>query len=152
MPIKNIRFAGHPLHPALTHFPIALWIVSFLCDLLAIAGDSTLWWTLSYWNIAIGLCFAMAAIVSGFIEYANLPSNNAILRIANRHMIASAGATTLFVASLVARSTPEPMELERMSTIIALASSICGVICLIAGGWTGAELVFRYGIGRCDNQ
>jgi len=60
------RFAGHPLHPALVHFPIALWMAAVLWDLVGWWQSSDpLWWQMSYWCLALGLAAALPAIATG---------------------------------------------------------------------------------------
>ena len=39
----RLRFLGHPVHPVVTHFPMALLPVSLLGDLLGVWTDAPFW-------------------------------------------------------------------------------------------------------------
>jgi uncharacterized membrane protein len=143
---RRSGFSGHPLHPLFTHFPMALWMVSLLWDLLGIWRGDPLWWSFSFWSIAVGLIFALFAVVTGLIDFAKIPQSGSAEVIAIRHMLLVMTATILYAGSFFARlGVPIPSGIK---LIIALALSVLGFILLLVGGWFGGELVYRYGIGR----
>ena len=42
--LKGGRVAGHPVHPALVHFPVALWSVTWVWDVLGAYTGAAAWW------------------------------------------------------------------------------------------------------------
>jgi uncharacterized membrane protein len=54
-------------HPVLVHFPIALIVAAFGCELVSGATRNREWHTASVANLRIGAFFAIAAAVAGWI-------------------------------------------------------------------------------------
>lgn len=146
--MKNgLKFLGHPLHPPLTDFPIVLWSISLLWDILAFARGDPFWAQFSFWSIATGLVAALPTLATGLLDYASIPDDQqAAERTATRHMIVMLCTTALFVGSLLLRYGQD--SLGSLRTIVAVILSAVGVALLPVGGWLGGELVFRHGVGR----
>lgn len=139
----RLRIAGHPIHPVLVHFPVALWPVSLLGDIVGLWRGDPLWWQLSFWCLALGLIAALPTIAAGFIDYAWLPNDHPALGTANAHMLLMSSATIAFLVSLLVRGGPA-------ATTLAIAFSALGITLLVAGGWLGGTLVYRHGVGRVE--
>lgn len=141
----RLRFAGHPLHPALVHFPLALWFTAVLWDVVGCWQAGTLWWQLAYWSLALGLVLAFPAIVTGFLDYLALPPDAAGMNVAINHMMAMMTATAAFGASWVARALNGAAQAP---SLWAIAFAVGGAVLLAVGGWLGGTLVYRHGVGR----
>lgn len=139
----RLRIASHPIHPALVHFPVALWPVSLLWDIVGLWRGDPLWWQLSFWCLALGLIAALPAIAAGFMDYTSLPNDHPALGTANAHMLIMASATIAFLVSLLVRGGPA-------ATTLAIGFSALGTALLVAGGWLGGTLVYRHGVGRVE--
>lgn len=144
------RFSGHPLHPLFTHFPMALWMTSLLWDSLGLWSGDLLWWSFSFWSIAVGLIFAFLAVITGLIDYVNLPQERPVEGVAMRHMLIVIAAIILYTGSFFVRVSSTIPSGNQL--IIALALSFLGFVLLLIGGWYGGELVYRYGVGRSDSK
>lgn len=59
-------------HPQVVHFPVALWLTSFLFDLLYARSGQPFYATASRYLIGLGLLGAAVAIVTGFVDYVPL--------------------------------------------------------------------------------
>jgi len=140
------RIAGHPLHPALVHFPVGLWLAAVLWDGVGWwrPGEG-LWPQMSYWCIALGLAAALPAVATGFLEFFALASDDPSIGAATAHMMAMGVAAMLFGASWVLRAKAGAAVPPGAWT---LALDLAGAAALAAGGWLGGTLVYRYGIGR----
>ena len=136
----------HPLHPALVHFPIACWTAVPVLDLLYLMLHAPLWWRCSYWVLAIGNVMALAAMAAGLFDLLRLPRDHPGQRPAQRHMLLMASAWTLFLFDLLLRS-PQQLPSVTMGWA-ALALSVVGFAVLLVGAWTGAELVYKHGVGQ----
>src|SRR4030095_3664251 len=62
-PKSTASIAGHPLHPMLIPFPIAFFVLAFLCDLAFWRTGDAFWATAALWLLGAGLI--MAALGGG---------------------------------------------------------------------------------------
>lgn len=151
MSSSKFSFLGHPLHPPFTHFPVALWSISLLWDMVGIWRGEILWWQLSFWSIAAGLVMALPAAVTGFIEYVILPQERkAALRTATRHMIVVMIAASAYAGSLILRGGPAIPANDMLLPSVGLAG--LGFISLQIGGWLGGELVYKHRVGIAEKK
>lgn len=139
------RIAGHPLHPALAHFPIGLWFTAVLWDVVGWWQTDLLWYQISYWCLAIGLIVALFTITTGFLEYLAIPPKDPAMNTATAHMMLMATATAVFGTSWVLRTIS---GWESAPTLWAIILTLIGAGLLGIGGWLGGMLVYRHGIGR----
>ena len=142
----SARIAGHPVHPMLVSFPIALFVVALLCDLARIiSGTSTPYWTLAYYSIGGGIVGALLAALPGFIDYLSLP-NTRVRRVGLWHMTANSGVVILFVINFYLRR-PASAAAGGGGKGLLLVLSSAGVVLLGVAGWLGGELVYVHGAG-----
>jgi uncharacterized membrane protein len=137
--------AGHPIHPALVHFPFGLLFSSVLIDLAHWAG---LWPETRFaaWLMAGGLATALLAMAAGLYDFRRL--NDAQVPYALRHTAAMGVAWLGFAVALYLRRDVLAARAEppTVSVLLALGSAVA----LGFGGWLGGELVYRHGAGRID--
>ena len=145
---KGLRLFGHPLHMMLVHFPIALWSVSLLADVVWLWRGETLWAEMAFWSVAVGLALAVPTAVAGFVDYLALAGGQAE-RVALWHMIVMLCTAGVFTFSLVVQGAPTAATPTRM--IAATCLSAMGVALMGFGAWLGGELVLRHGVGRVDS-
>jgi uncharacterized membrane protein len=135
------RIGNHPIHPMLIPFPIALWIFSFVCDLIYALGWGGLVWTeMALYSMAGGILGGLAASVFGFGDYLSLTEATKI-RVAKAHMVLNTGILILYAVNFIMRwggnvAGTGPLVLS------ALALLLLGV-----SGWLGGELVYVHGVG-----
>jgi len=141
--VRPIRLGGHPLHPAIVHFPIALWTVAVGADLTGWITGQRDWWFLSEVCLGLGVIAGLLAMVVGALDYAALPQRHPAQDTAVRHMLWMGTAWFLFAVSLAARGNPGSDPPPRWAIVVALV----GVAVVALGGWMGAQLVYRYGVG-----
>ena len=65
---KGAYLFGHPVHPTLTDFPIALWSTSLLGDLMGFWGGHAVYRQFAFWAVAVGLIAAVPTIMTGLID------------------------------------------------------------------------------------
>lgn len=128
------------------HFPVALLATSLLWDGIGLWTGASVWWTMSFWTLVFGLATAFPAIATGFVEYAQLPSEAPVQSTATWHLMLTGSAVTVFLVSLLVRGEPTQPAGRRL--IAALACSGMGLLLLTVGGHLGARLVYRYGVGH----
>ena len=136
--------AGHPIHPMLIPFPIALWVFSLVSDLIYLWGDNPAWGWIAFYTLAGGILGAILAALFGIIDYFSIRDKK-VSRIAAWHARFNVLALLLFAASFYFRTTAGATIIGGSMTI-PLALSITGVLCIIVSGWLGGELVFKHGV------
>jgi uncharacterized membrane protein len=142
--MRGLRIAGHPVHPVLTDFPMALLSTVVLWDVVALVTGTALWWALAFWTLALGAIALLPTAATGFWDFLALPSDSPAGSTAVRHMVAVLVAGALYVASLLVRGGPSPPE--GASGVLAPVLSGAGLVALVIGGRLGGALVFRHGL------
>jgi len=133
---------GHPLHPALVHFPLALLLSATAADLAWLAGltsDTHIAAVL----MAAGLATGLVAMGAGLIDFARL--DDALVPHAMRHIGAIGLAWLGYAIALYLRREnlfgTAPIE------ALAMVLSIVSGLLLSLGGWLGGRLVYSFGAG-----
>ncbi len=142
---SKASIAGHPIHPMLIPFPLALWATSFVVDILYYFLRHTTLLVIAKFMIAAGCIGAAAAAIPGIIDWLSI-KNGDVKKVANWHARLNITALVVFVISLLLRMGRYSEFVGRKLTIPFLLSLV-GMILITISGWLGGELVFRYGMG-----
>jgi uncharacterized membrane protein len=135
-----VRVAGHPLHPILVAFPIALWVFSLVADLVHASGGSPIWNDLAFYTMAGGLVGALLAALPGFLDYRTLRERDT-RRLGATHMAINLVVVALYALNLWLR-TGSPA-----GAVLPVVLSVVGVGLLLVSGWLGGEMVYGHGVG-----
>jgi hypothetical protein len=96
----------HPLHPMLVHFPIGLFILSFLLDLGSLAFPSTPNLVReAFYAMLLGIIGALIAAVPGFVDYTDIRNDHPGKRIATAHLTLNLIVVGLYGINLGIRSS-----------------------------------------------
>lgn len=131
---------GHPVHPALVHFPVALLLSATIADLAMVAGltHNT---HIAAILMAGGLVGGLLAMAAGMIDLMRLDRN--LVKHATMHMCVVALACVGYAVALYLRKDAltgwPPIETP------SVAISVVSAIILSAGGWLGGRLVYTFG-------
>lgn len=139
---SKASIAGHPIHPMLIPFPIALLSLVPVTDIVFAATASPFWATVSYYGLWAGLISAGLAAAVGLIDFFGVPRVRAV-RAGWAHMLINVAVMALAVVNLLLR-------LGDTSELILPAGLMLSLVVLgllIASGWFGGELVYRHKIG-----
>jgi uncharacterized membrane protein len=143
---KGLRLLGHPVHALLSDFPLALLGTSLIWDAIGIVRGETLWWAISFWDMALGVAAGVAAATAGAVDYAAIERDDPALSTATRHMLVMGTAVSLYSVALLVRGGPSPpIGVARNATLVLEG---IGLAALSVGGWFGGHLVFHHGVGR----
>lgn len=135
---------GHPIHPMLIPFPIALWIFSLIADLIYLWRGNPAWEWVAFYTLAGGIVGALLAAVFGIIDYFSIKDRK-VSSIAAWHARINVLALLIFAGSFYLRTTGGA-GLVNGSYTIPLVLSVVGVILITISGWLGGELVFKHGV------
>jgi uncharacterized membrane protein len=133
---------GHPLHPAIVHFPIALLLSATVADLAWVAGltsDTHIAAIL----MAAGLAAGLAAMAAGMIDLIRL--DESVIPHAMRHVAVVGLAWLGYGIALYLRR--ESLWTSASIETPTVAVSILSSLVLAFGGWLGGRLVYTFGAG-----
>ncbi|PYS90273.1 MAG: hypothetical protein DMF64_15435 [Acidobacteria bacterium] len=136
---------GHPIHPMIIPFPIALWAFSLIADVIYLWRGNPVWrdW-IAFYTLLGGIIGAALAAVFGIIDWLSI-KDRAVKKVADWHARLNVIALLVFAASFYLRTTGGSRMIGGSYTI-PLLLSVLGVILITISGYLGGELVFRYGV------
>jgi uncharacterized membrane protein len=138
-----MRLFGHPVHPMLVAFPVALLALTPVWDGIAWAGVMADARSAGYFCELAGLIIGGLALVTGFVDLIKIPASQpAAARVALIHASCALGALSLYGIAFAFRGGRAALP---NTGVLALEAA--GAVCLIATGWLGGHLVFRHGVG-----
>lgn len=141
---SKASIAGHPLHPMLIPFPLALWVTSFIVDVIFYFVRNPSLPLISKFMLAAGIIGGLAAAVPGIIDWLAIRDQK-VKRIANWHARLNIIALLIFAASLYLRTRYGASWVGYRLTIPFLLSLV-GVILIGISGWLGGDLVYKHGV------
>ena len=136
---------GHPVHPMIIPFPIALWVFSLLADAIYLWRGNPAWRDyVAFYALLGGIIGAAVAAVPGLIDWLSL-TDKAVVKLANWHARLNVIALLIFAGSFYLRTTGGPGLIGNSYTF-AIALSVLGVVLITISGWLGGEMVFKHGV------
>ncbi|MCA1666756.1 MAG: DUF2231 domain-containing protein [Thermomicrobia bacterium] len=142
-PLK--RAFGDPTHPALVHFPLALYPATVLFDLLAFTRDDGSVYTHGAFILIVAASIAaVGAMMTGFAQLPDIPADSPAWKTAILHMSVQMTAAVIFLTSLLLRLRHVD---DAHPPIGAFICVIIGVVALFYGGWLGGHMIFSQGVG-----
>ena len=133
---------GHPIHPAIVHFPIALLLSATIADIAWVAGltsDTHIGAVLMAGGLAGGL-LAMGAGMADLIRLDQRLVPHAMQHVAVVGLAWLGYGIALFLRkdALTASTTPA-------LGAGAIGASLASALMLAVGGWLGGRLVYTFG-------
>jgi uncharacterized membrane protein len=136
---------GHPIHPMLIPFPLALWFFSLIADVIYLWRGNPAWrdW-IAFYALLGGIIGAALAAVFGIIDWLSIKDPE-VKKTADWHARLNVIALLVFAASFYLRTAGGASIIGGSHTVPVLLS-VVGVILITISGWLGGELVFRHGV------
>jgi uncharacterized membrane protein len=139
---SRYKLLGHPIHPMLIPWPLALLSTAAVFDVVGLISGDGSWHTASFWMIAAGLLVALVAALFGYLDYTHIRSGTRAKSVATTHGLGNAAVVLLFAASWWLR-TGNVESPGLLPVVLALVGT--GIATVTA--WLGGELPYRLGIG-----
>ncbi|MFD5813146.1 DUF2231 domain-containing protein [Streptomyces sp. NPDC059618] len=125
------RPLGHPVHPVLVQVPIGCWLSATLMDVMPAGQRAATTLT------AVGLAGVAPAAISGWVDWADLPPEQA--RVGLAHAATNVAAVACFAASLTARL--------RHHRAKGSLWSLAGLAAVGVTGALGGHVAYRRSVG-----
>ncbi|WP_018222533.1 DUF2231 domain-containing protein [Salinispora pacifica] len=140
---SRLKVLGHPLHPMLVMFPVALLATAVLFDVVDIVGGPDFLGEVAYWNLTVGLVGALLAAAAGTVDLLAIPTGTRAKRVALTHAAGNVALILLFAAVWAVRLNAD----SRAAGGALIAIEIVALAILGVSAWLGGELVDRLGVG-----
>ncbi len=133
-----------PLHPALIHFPIGLFVLSLILDIASYLDKTTNWLVPAAASaMAGGILMAVLAAIPGLVDWSDIRTDHPAKKKATLHMILNLSIVAVYALNLGLRSG----DLSAPSTpLIPFLLSILAVGTLMISGFIGGVLIYELGI------
>ena len=134
-----LMFPRHAQHPVFVHFPIGLFVFSFLLDLLAVFRRQTALAAASYLNLIAAAVGSVAAVISGLLAWQFAFGGAALTGTLLLHLVLSSVLTVLlFALWYIRRRQPGGPSAVPGPAYIALGAIAFGL--LVVSGHLGGIL------------
>ncbi|QDY06187.1 DUF2231 domain-containing protein [Micromonospora sp. HM134] len=140
---SRLKVLGHPVHPMLVMFPVALLVTGTLFDIVDTVGGPDFLAEVAYWNITVGLVGGLLAAGAGAFDLLAIPAGTRAKRVALTHAAANVAVILLFTAVWAVRLNAD----SRAAGGALIAIEVVGLAILGVSAWLGGELVDRLGVG-----
>jgi nitrite reductase/ring-hydroxylating ferredoxin subunit/uncharacterized membrane protein len=138
------RWLGHPLHPMLVHFPIGLWTMSLVLDVVTRFSPQNSLVVASFYAMLGGLAMALVASIPGLADWSDIRADREARKPATTHMLLNIGAAALYAVNLFVRSGS--LDGGRVP-LLHLGLSALGLGLVAVSGYLGGRIVYDEGVG-----
>jgi uncharacterized membrane protein len=147
---KGLRgWAGKPLHPPLTDFPVAAYIFGAVFDVVSLVGGDDKAWARDFWHAGTytfiaGAAVSVLAALTGFWDWfrSSKPGNQA-RRTINTHAWIMVSVTVLALVDIAWRLSGYDTEPSAPGAVVALSVLVAALVSW--GSVYGGALVYDYG-------
>ncbi len=136
-----MHILGHPVHPMLIVYPIAMFTVAVILDIIYLLSGAAVLPTVSFYMIAAGVLGGLAAAVFGFLDWLGLPARSRARHLGAWHGLGNFTMVVLFLISWLIRLGAA----NHVPSALALILSFLGAAISLFTAWLGGELVYRLG-------
>ena len=142
---SKIKILGHPIHPMLIAYPVALYTATLICYIVYNSNHDVFWFKVAYVANLAGIIMAAIAALPGFIDWLGIPANTEAKKTGVFHMICNVVALILYAACYFMQkdkwNDPNPVVGS------AIVLSALGFIITLVAGFLGWALVQNHHVG-----
>ena len=128
------------LHPLLVHFPVGLLLSGVLLEIYGKFQSDETMTTAGRFNLRLGFWCALLAAVVGALGLAGLHVKQKTAL--NYHIFSACATIVIFAAALLVQRSWH----KKPGTILYFILLISGFLSILATGYLGGELVYRFGV------
>lgn len=138
--MRRLTLGGVPLHPALVHVPITLWLAAPVMDAAGLLAHEPGYWRLGWWCSVAGVLAALPAMLAGTLDA--LAARRLVEAEATvwRHAGLMSVSWTLYAMASLLSAPGNPPR----APVIVVALHALGALALIVGAHAGGRLAYVY--------
>jgi uncharacterized membrane protein len=137
---SKVKILGHPIHPMLVAYPIALYTSTLVAYIIFAANGDRFWFKVAIAANVAGVVMAAITALPGFIDWAvGIPSGTAAKSHGLSHMLLNVAALVLFVVNVIIHVGA--WTKGSTNTGVGLILAILGVLCTVGAGYFGWTLI-----------
>jgi uncharacterized membrane protein/nitrite reductase/ring-hydroxylating ferredoxin subunit len=135
---------GHPLHPALVHFPIGLFVLSLALDIASYFGvNPNGLFRASIYTLGLGITMGTLAALTGLIDRSDIRLDHPARKTATLHMVLNLASLGLFGINFLLRLGQRDLPVIPLTYLLL---SLIGVGMILFSGYLGGTMVYNDGI------
>ncbi|HEY3801032.1 MAG TPA: DUF2231 domain-containing protein [Kofleriaceae bacterium] len=144
--LTKARIAGHPIHPMLIAFPVALYTSTAVALIVFGGTHDPFWFRAAFWANLAAIVMGAVAAIPGAIDLFTLPEHTMARRTGYIHATLNVTALVLFVISdvLIGHRLYAGALAEYGAPLVL---SLCGVAATVGAGALGWTLVQTHHVG-----
>lgn len=137
---SKVKLLGHPIHPMVVAYPIALYTATLVAFIIFAAGGDLFWFRVAVVANIGGVIMAAVAALPGFIDWAlGIPAGSPAKSHGLSHMILNVIALVLFIINAVAHASQ--WTAAHPDKVWGLVLAVVGVLCTIGAGFFGWTMI-----------
>ena len=129
---------GHPLHPAISDFPIGAWSTAAILDLVDLFNDEERYAEAADLAVNVGIVSAVGVAAAGLCDWQKIGEGPA-RRAGALHALFNSSALLCYIASWLQRRSGNREA--------GVATGLAGYALVFAGAWIGGHLSYAERIG-----
>jgi uncharacterized membrane protein len=145
------RIAGHPIHPALIAFPVALYTATVVGLIVFGGTHDGFWYRAAMWTNLAGVIMAGVAAIPGAIDLFTMPRHTRAFATGVKHAAFNVLALVLFIVSAVmlwrGYHSATNNGIVSLPYAAPLVLSIIGLASTVVAGALGWTLVQTHHVG-----
>lgn len=136
---SKVKILGHPIHPMLVAYPIALYTATLVAYIIYAANKDPFYFKAAVAANIAGVVMAAIAALPGFIDWAmGIPSGTQAKSHGLTHMLLNVTALVLFLINAIIHTGNWKNPSGEASGIIL---ALLGVLCTVGAGYFGWTMI-----------
>jgi|SRR5438552_6433191 len=143
---SKVKIFGHPIHPMLVAYPIALYTATLVAFIIAAARGDTFWFRVAVVANIGAVIMAVVTALPGFIDWAmGIPNDSPAKDHGLRHMVLNVIALVLFIINAAVHASQ--WYSAQPDKAWGLVLSVVGVLCTVGAGVFGWTMIQNDHVG-----
>lgn len=136
---SKIKILGHPIHPMLVAYPIALYTATLVAYIIYAANKDPFFFKAAVAANIAGIIMAALAALPGFVDWAvGIPGDTPAKSHGLTHMLLNVTALVLFIINALIHAGDWKTPSGEGSGIIL---ALLGVLCTVGAGYFGWTMI-----------